>query len=78
MLTIELTYGPKATFKGKTYSSLPDVQRAYAAARDRSGYGGSKWGPAKVFKDGAQIALISYNGRAWTNDGETLIAEFKN
>ena len=78
MLTIELTYGAKTAFKGRSFSNLHDAQVAYCFARDKSGHGASKWGFGKVFKDGVQIALISYNGRAWTNDGETLIAEFTN
>lgn len=73
-LTIKLNYGPSNAFKGMTFASLTDAQKEYALSRDESLRGASGWGDGLVFKDGEQIALISYNGRAWTNDKKTLIA----
>ena len=76
MLTIELTYGPKKAFKGLTFETFADAQKTYANARDFYNYGASRWGAAKIMQDGQVIARISYNGRLWSTDDQTVLAEF--
>jgi hypothetical protein len=77
-LTMSLSYGPRKVFKGQTFGSLADAQIAYVDARDLSGFGASDWGSGKVRQGSKPFALISYNGRAWTKDGKTLLAELPN
>jgi len=75
-LTMKLSYGPQMAFQGQSFENLTEAQIVFAQERDDSCRGASGWGDAKVFKNGKQIAMISYNARAWTNDGKTLIAEY--
>lgn len=77
-LTMTLAYGPRNVFDNQTFGSLADAQIAYADARDLSGLGASQWGTGKVHQGKKPFAMISYNGRAWTKDGKTLIAEIPN
>lgn len=47
--------------------TLREAQEACMDFRDENGLGGGNWGTecGKVYRDGAEVARISYNGRVW-------------
>jgi hypothetical protein len=55
---------------------LAEASRAYQAARESSGEGASTF-PSGFIHDASRriIARVSYNGRVWQPDNETLIQE---
>jgi len=69
-ITLKMEYGPK-TANGD-YATPEDAQAAYCTARDASGLGASKWGPAQLTKGSTQCGWISYNGRVWVSRADCL------
>lgn len=54
---------------------VADVEQASAQVRgyiDMYGLGSSDWAGGELRLDGKKIGRISYNGRAWNNDGTEM------
>lgn len=52
--------------------TLADASKKCLSYIDRNKLGGGNWSGGQVFKDGAQVAKVSYNGRIWAMDGAEI------
>lgn len=68
---------PYSPLEWASCSSLAECSQACQRYISRHGLGGGNWTGGQVFKDGAQIARVSYNGRIWAGEGYGYGEELK-
>lgn len=66
-MTLQLRIPRSETREASTYivADLAEASRIYSIARDGSHEGASTWPEGGVYREGQQIARVSYNGRVW-------------
>jgi len=57
---------------GQECGNLSAAQSLYCYLRDESKLGASEWPQGSIYRDGTQIATISYNGRVWDMSGALI------
>ena len=77
---IDFGQNPERPYSPLEWAECPSLCRCSLACLDyiqKYQLGGGNWTGGQIFKDGAQIARVSYNGRIWEGDGYGFGKEIK-